>query len=119
MRPFPLSPPTLNQDPTEYGEFILPEVKEVSPEELQAQIEAAFEECWAGIDTEGAGNMGVDDVKKLAGEVKAKINGAEESPAEINEEAFDEAFSEVEKNDDGNAEKEACKAFLVANIANL
>ena len=63
--------------------------------------------------------MGIDDVKKLAGEVKAKINGVEESPAEINEEAFDEAFGEVEKNDEGNAEKEACKAFLVANIANF
>ena len=63
--------------------------------------------------------MGADDVKKLTGEVKAKISGSEEGPAEVNEEAFDEAFGEVEKNDDGNAEKEACKAFLVANIANL
>ena len=118
MRPFPLSPPTLNEDPSEYGEFVLPEVKEVSPEELQAQIETAFDECWAGIDTEGAGNLGTDDVKKLAGEVKAKVNGAEEA-AEINEEAFDEAFGDVEKNEDGNVEKDACKAFLVANLSKL
>ena len=34
MRPFPLSPPVLNTDPAEYGEFVLPEVKELSPEEL-------------------------------------------------------------------------------------
>jgi len=118
MRPFPLSPPKLNLDPEEYGEFVLPEVKEVSPEELQAQIEAAFDECWGGVDADGAGNLGADDVKKVAGEVKAKVNGAEEA-AEINEEAFDEAFGEVAKNEEGNAEKDAVKAFLVANFAKL
>lgn len=62
MRPFPLSPPILNEDPTEYGEFVLPEVKEISPEELQAQIEAFFEEKWTEIDGEGAGNLGADGV---------------------------------------------------------
>jgi len=87
LRPFPLSPPVLNEDPSEFGEFVLPEVKEVSPEELQAQIEAAFEESWGGIDSEGAGNLGVDDVKKIAAEIKAKMSAQEE--AEINEEAFD------------------------------
>lgn len=57
-------------------------------------------------------------MKKLAGEIKAKMNGAEEA-AEINEEAFDEAFGDVVKNEEGNAEKDACKAFFVANLAKL
>jgi len=118
MRPFPLSPPVLNADPGEYGEVVLPEVKELSPEELQAQIDAAFDECWGGIDTEGAGNISADDVKKLAGEVKTKMAGAEE-PVEINEEVFDEAFGDVEKNEEGNVGKEACKAFISANINKL
>lgn len=50
--------------------------------------------------------------------MKAKVNGAEEA-AEINEEAFDEAFGEVEKNEEGNVAKDACKAFIVANLAKL
>lgn len=107
----------MNEDPSEYGEFVLPEIKEVSPEEIQAQLEAAFEECWGGLDADGAGNLGTDDVKKLAAEVKAKMTGAEE--AEINEEAFDEAFGAVEKTEDGNTEKDKCKAFFIANFAKL
>ena len=116
LRPFPLSPPILNEDPSEYAEFVLPEIKEVSPEELQAQIEAAFEESWIGIDTESAGNLGPDDVKKIAAEVKAKVSG-QEGEAEINEDAFESAFGDVEKNDEGNADKGACKNFIVTNLA--
>lgn len=44
--------------------------------------------------------------------------GAEE-PVEINEEAFDEAFGDVEKNEEGNVDKEVCKAFISANINKL
>ena len=38
VRPFPLSPPVLNMDPAEYDEFVLPEIKVLSPEEIAEKI---------------------------------------------------------------------------------
>jgi len=46
MSPFPQCPPVLNMDPAEYGEFVLPEIKVLSEEELLAEVENNFNECW-------------------------------------------------------------------------
>ena len=111
MRPFPVKPPTLNLDPTEYGEFVLPEIKVMTPEEIKQKIGEAYDECWAKIDGEDTGVMSLDDFKKLAAEIKAKVNGQEE-PAEVSEEVADAAFNEGEKNEEGNMAKDFVKHIL-------
>ena len=113
LRPYPLSPPILNDDPTEYGEFILPDVKELTPEEIAAKIEESYEELWGKHDGDAAGAIGADEAKSLAKDIKGKVIGAEEPP-EINEEAFEEAFLDTQKNDEGNIEKDAFKAFIIS-----
>ena len=99
-KPFPQFPPVLNQDPVEYGEYVLPEIKVMSPEEIRAKIENNFNDCWVKLDQKRVGNLGADDIKKVATAIKAKVT--EKPQAEINEEAFDEAFEGVEKNEGGN-----------------
>ena len=113
LRPYPLSPPILNDDPTEYGEFILPDIKELTPEEIAAKIEESYDELWGKYDGGDAGAIGADDAKSLARDIKGKVTGAEEPP-EINEDAFEEAFVDTQKNDEGNIEKDACKAFIIS-----
>ena len=113
LRPYPLSPPILNEDPTEYGEFVLPDIKEMTPEEITAKIEESYDELWGKYDGGDAGSIGGDEAKSLARDIKAKVTGAEEPP-EINEDAFEEAFSEAQKNDEGNIEKDAYRAFIIA-----
>ena len=118
LRPYPLAPPVLNDDPTEYGEFILPEVKVMTPEEITAKIEESYEELWGKYGDNEAGAIGADEAKSLARDIKQKVTGAEEPP-EINEEAFDEAFVDAQKNDEGNIEKDAMRAFIIANYDKL
>ena len=118
LRPFPLMPPVLILDPTEYGEFVLPEVKVLTPEEIKAKISACYDELWDKLDADKAGHLGAEALKKLAGELKAKINDKEEA-MEVNEEAFDAALEPVAKDEDGNVTKVAAKAFLMANVEKL
>jgi len=106
-----VKPPTLNLDPTEYGEFVLPEIKVLTPEEIKQKIGEVYDECWAKIDGEDTGVMSLDDFKKLAAEIKAKVNGQEE-PAEVSEEVADAAFNEGEKNEEGNMAKDFVKHIL-------
>lgn len=61
--------------------------------------------------------MGDDALKKIAAEIKAKVEEKEE--AEINEEAFDEAFGAAEKTDEGSLGKDAAFAFLVEIYSKL
>lgn len=93
VNPFPLSPPMLTSDPEEYGEFVLPEVKVLTPEELKAEIMKHYDECWSKQEADENGNLGEDELKKVAADVKAKMNEKEED--EINEEAFDKEFGSV------------------------
>ena len=118
LRPYPLSPPILNDDPTEYGEFILPDIKELTPEEIAAKIEESYDELWGKYDGGDAGAIGADEAKSLARDIKGKVTGAEEPP-EINEDAFEEAFVDTQKNDEGNIEKDACKAFIISIYGKL
>ena len=110
LRPYPLSPPILNEDPTEYGEFILPDIKELTPEEITAKIEESYDELWGKYEGDA---IGADEAKSLARDIKGKVTGVEEPP-EINEEAFEEAFNEAQKNDEGNIEKDACRAMIIS-----
>ena len=112
LQPFPLLPPSLNLDPEEYGEFILPEIKELTPEEIKSKIEEMYDELWAKHDSEEGGVLALDDIKKLAAEAKAKVEGKEE-PGEIKEEAIDAAFEAGEKNEDGNMAKDNVKQLLI------
>jgi hypothetical protein len=34
----------------EYGEYVLPEIKVMSPEEIRAKIENNFNDCWVKLD---------------------------------------------------------------------
>ena len=72
-KPFPRFPPVLNQDPVEYGEYIPPVIKVLSPEEIIAKIESNFEECWNKFDSKRDGNLGADDIKKVVAAIKAKV----------------------------------------------
>lgn len=114
VKPFPVCPPVLNTDEEEYGEFVLPEIKVISPEELRAEIEKHFEECWSKQEADESGNLGDEDLKKVAGEIKAKMTGQEDA-VEINEEAFDEAWAAVDKSEDGKVGKDAAKT-LICNV---
>ena len=115
LRPFPLAPPVLNEDPGEYGEFVLPEVKELTPEEIKQKVEEGFDEAYGKVDGDGAGAISADDAKKVFAELKAKVNGQEE-PAEINEEAVDEILEGAEKNEDEKIAKEAIQALFINNF---
>ena len=119
LRPFPLAPPVLNEDPGEYGEFVLPEVKVLTPEEIKQKVDESFDEAYGKVDGDGAGAISADDAKKVFAELKAKVNGQEE-PAEVNEEAVDEILEGAEKNEDDKIAKEAvqalwseCRSYLI------
>jgi len=58
VRPFPISPPVLNLDPEEYGEFVMPDVKEFTPEEIKKKVEECFDEIWAKYDADGSDVIG-------------------------------------------------------------
>ena len=122
LRPFPLSPPTLNNDPEEYGEFVLPEVKVLSPEEIQEKITQVYDDCWGKYDSkwngEESGAIELDDVKKLAADIKAKVEGKEE-PGEVNDAAIEEAFADCEKDEEGNIGMATCKSLLISIYPNL
>ena len=118
LKPFPLSPPVLNMDPTEYGEFVLPEIKVLTAEEIYAKIDADFDEVWGKHDTDDAGFLGQDDIKKVAADIKAKVNGQEEA-AEVNEEVVDSAFEKEEKNEDDKVAKDAVKNMMKAIFEQL
>lgn len=111
VKPFPVCPPILITDDEEYGEFVLPEIKVLSPEELVAEIEKHFEECWSKQEADEDGKLGDDDIKKVAGDIKGKMDGKEEG-VEINEEAFDSAYGAIEKSEEGKIGKDAAKAFI-------
>ena len=87
MRPFPLSPPVLNLDPTEYGEFVLPEIKVLTAEEISTKLNECFDELFAKFDEDGEGAMPTDAVKALTSEVKGRING-NDGPMDLNEEGW-------------------------------
>ena len=92
LRPFPLSPPELNQDPAEYGEFVLPEPKVLSQEEIVTKVGDVFDEVWGKYDSvfdggEESGTIEFDDTAKLAADIKGKINGSEE-PLDVNTEVL-------------------------------
>ena len=82
-----------------------------------AEVENNFNECWEKYDKEEAGEIGADDIKKVATDIKAKVTGKEE--AEINEEPFDEAFEGVEKSEEGTVTKDAAKAFIIKIYSSL
>mmetsp|Transcript_30633 Transcript_30633/g.37854 ORF Transcript_30633/g.37854 Transcript_30633/m.37854 type:complete len:475 (-) Transcript_30633:51-1475(-) len=117
-RPFPLAPPVLNLDPTEYGEFILPDIKILTPEEIKQKLEECFDDLWGKYDDDASGAIAVDDLKKLAAEVKGRINEAE-APIDVNEDAFEEAADALDKNDDDKVAKKAVKAMLETKFASL
>ena len=75
VKPFPVCPPELIVDPAEYGEFILPEIKVLTPEELKKELAKHYEECWEKVDADDDGNISKDDAKKVAAEIKAKMLG--------------------------------------------
>ena len=95
LRPFPLTPPMLNMDPVEYGEFVLPEVKVFTPEEITAHVEGCFEELWGKLEADEEG-VSKDDFKAMAGEMKGRLYEKGE-PMEINEEAFDAMCQELDE----------------------
>lgn len=59
-------------------------------------------------DEDGPGTIELDDVKKLAADIKAKVDGKED-PVEINEDAVDEAFIAAKKEEDGSVTKNSCQ----------
>ena len=119
LRPFPLAPPVLNEDPGEYEEFVLPEVKELTPEELKQKVEECYEEVWGKVVSDAEeGVASLDDAKKVFAELKARVNGAEEA-AEINEEVADGALDGAEKNDDDKVGKEAVQTLFLSNFDKL
>ena len=85
----------------------------MTPEEITAKIEESYDELWGKYDGGEAGAIGGDEAKALARDIKGKVTGAEEPP-EINEEAFEEAFGDAQKNDDGNIEKDAFRALIIS-----
>ena len=111
FRPFQLSPPVLNDDLSEYGEFVLPEIKVLSPAEIRVEIGKHYDQLWSKYDEEGTGEVAAEEIKKLAADLKAKLTGKEE--AEVDEEAIEKALAGVEKDDDGKVKKDTCKNFLV------
>ena len=112
LKPFPLAPPQLNMDPVEYGEFVLPEIKVLTFEEIGQKIEADFDEIWGKHDTDDSGFLAEDDIKKLAADIKAKVNGKEEAE-EVNEQAVAEAFGQAEKNEDDKLGKDLVKTIMI------
>ena len=121
VKPYPMAPPTLTEDLEEYGEFVLPVIKEMTPEELaalKAKINGAVTEQWDSIEKEEEQTgINADGVKKLLSQVKAKID--EKEDFEVNEEVFDEAFEAAPKDDDGNLSKEATQALINSIWAKL
>ena len=118
LRPFPLTPPVLNLDPQEYGEFVLPEVKEMSAAEIYAKIDECYDELWARFDTEGEGEITVDDLKKLAAEVKGRVYGGDMA-MDVNEEAMEEIVERLDKTEDDKVSKEATKALIESKFTTL
>lgn len=112
VKAFPLEPPRMNADEEEYGEFILPEVKNLSPEELKEAVSKLVDELWADKDS---GSL--DDMKTLAAEVKAKMTGAES--AEIAEDALEDVFNVASRDDDGNVSREEAKSVLATAYKQL
>jgi len=113
-RPFPLSPPILNLDPEEYGEFVLPEIKVFTPEDISAKVTECFEDLWAKADGEGEGAISKDDLKAMAGELKARLHGKDE-PMEINEAEFKTAVTSEED----TVKKEDALAMFKSKLASL
>ena len=118
LRPFPLTPPVLNLDPQEYGEFVLPEVKEMSAAEIYAKIDECYDELWARFDTEGEGEITVDDLKRLAAEVKGRVYGGDMA-MDVNEEAMDEIVERLDKTEDDKVTKDASKALIESKFTTL
>ena len=118
LRPFPLSPPVLNLDPTEYGEFVLPEIKELTPEEITAKLNEVFDELWAKYDEAGTGSIEADDLKKLAADVKGRVNG-NDVPIDVEEAGFADAEASLAKNDDDKYEKKDVKTMLDIRFSSL
>lgn len=114
LRPFPLSPPILNLDPTEYGEFILPEVKVFTPEDISAKVNECFDEIWTKLDVDAADALSKDDLKALIGEVKARLHGKEE-PMDVNEDEFAACVKDI----DDTVKKEDAKMMLFDKLAIL
>ncbi len=117
LRPFPLAPPILNADPEEYEEFVLPEIKVLTPEEIKQKVEESFDELWGKAGCEGDA-ASADDAKKVFAELKGRVNGAEEA-AEVNEEAVDEILGGADKDDDDKIAKAAIQALFINNFEKI
>ena len=113
LRPFPLSPPVLNLDPTEYGEFILPEVKVFTPEEVAAKVNECFDELWAKFDAQNEG-LGKDEFKLFCSELKAKLHEKEE-PMDVVEEEFNACAGDIED----KITKDDAQALMIAKLGTL
>lgn len=83
-------------DPAEYGEFVLPEIKVFTNEDIDAKVNEFFSALWIKLDTANAGTLSKDDLKTLVGEMKARLHDKEE-PMEVNEAEFTAATSAFEE----------------------
>ena len=113
LRPFPLAPPSLNVDPVEYGEFVLPVVKVITKEMIKEAFAKNYDNLWDTVHRGKDNGLTVETIKKLAGELKAKIHEKEDA-MEVAEEAFDAAFENAEKDEDDKVAKAAAQTILIA-----
>ena len=110
-----MSPPVLTEDPAEYGEFVLPEIKVWTPEELEAEINKQGDALWAKHDESGEG-LDWDKLKALAGEIKAKVD--EKETYEIEDEKWD-AVKEAEGGGEDPKSKDESMRIIRANFEKI
>ena len=96
----------------------MPEIKVLTPEEITAKLNEVYDELWAKYDEANSGSIDPDDLKKLAADVKGRVNG-NDVPIDVEEAGFAEAEATLAKNDDDKYEKKDVKTMLDIRFSSL